>query len=252
MLIIRSLIFDILFYSVTALTGLICIPMLVLPRMFTVRTIMAYEGILLWLEKHILGLKREIRGAEHLPDKGPFILAMKHQSAYETLHLHHQFGDIAIIMKRELMWIPIWGWIASKAHNVAIDRGKGRVAMESILRNAGPVFAANRILAIFPQGTRVGIHQTAKDKPYKIGVGKIYERHNMPIVPIAINAGVYWPKGAFIKKPGTVVFEVQPIIPAGLPVPEMMEKLETVLETRSNALVQEALALESAKAAKAA
>ncbi len=241
MIFLRSLIFNIIFYTMTLLAAFVFLPLIPFPRRVLIGAIIRYERMALWVQEHVLGLKLQIVGRENLPASGPYIVAMKHQSAYETLCLHALFKDTAIILKRELTWIPIWGWIVASSGNVAIDRGKGRTALDSILRGAKKVFEEGRILTIYPQGTRVDIHDTPKEKPYKVGVGRIYEDNQVPVIPIAINAGVFWPKRAFIKHPGTVTYQVLPAIPPGLPLPEFMQTLEQTLEHHSNALVKSAL-----------
>jgi 1-acyl-sn-glycerol-3-phosphate acyltransferase len=239
---LRRVAFTILFYGLTALGCILFIPFLLLPRQALWAAVRAYERFNIALECHVLGLKWDVRGRENLPLEGPYIAAIKHQSAHETLRLFHMFGNPAVILKRELTWIPIWGWLAKKAGNVAINRGKGREALDSILRGAAPVFADKRVLVIFPQGTRVKPTETSSDKPYKFGVGRLYEKCNVPVVPIALNTGVFWPKGALLMKPGTAVYQVLPAIQPGLPASEMMKLLESQLEAASAALVQEALA----------
>lgn len=241
MIILRSVLFNLIFYTMTLLAALVFLPLIPFPRRYLIGAIIRYERIALWVQEHVLGLKLRLVGLENLPASGPYIVAMKHQSAYETQCLHALFKDTAIILKRELTWIPIWGWIVASSGNVAIDRGKGRVALDSILRGAKQVFKEGRVLVIYPQGTRVGIHDTPRERPYKIGVGRIYEDNAVPVIPVAINAGVFWPKRAFIKRPGTVTFQFLPAIQPGLPLQEFMQRLEQTLEHHSNALVQAAL-----------
>ncbi|MES2729407.1 MAG: lysophospholipid acyltransferase family protein [Pseudomonadota bacterium] len=241
MIFLRSVVFNIIFYTMTLGAAFVFLPLIPFPRRFLIAAIIRYEHMALWVQEHVLGLRLEITGRENLPANGPYIVAMKHQSAYETLILHALFKDTAIILKRELTWIPIWGWIVASSGNVAIDRGKGRVALDSMLRGAKTVFREGRILTIYPQGTRVDIHDTPKERPYKIGIGRIYTDNAVPVVPIAINAGVFWPKHAFLKRPGVVTFQVLPPIPPGLPLTEFMQVLEQTLEHHSTALVQAAL-----------
>jgi 1-acyl-sn-glycerol-3-phosphate acyltransferase len=186
-----------------------------------------------WLERTLVGIRYEVRGRENLPD-GPFLLAAKHQSAWETMKLHLLVKDPAIILKRELMWIPIWGWYAAKAKMIPVDRGAGGAAIKSLIRNSRPVRDEGRPIVIFPQGTRVA---PGTYRPYRIGVGVLYDSLGIPIVPMALNAGLYWPRHSFLKHPGTVVVEFLPPIMPGQPRAEAMRDLEERLEAASDRLV---------------
>ena len=194
-----------------------------------------------FLEKYVLGLTYEVRGAEHLPESGSYILAAKHQSAYETMKLHILFKDPAVILKKELLSIPLWGWYLAKSDVIAIDRSSRKAAVESINEGALHMKEMGRPIVIFPQGTRVRIDTTTQEKPYKIGVARVQETTGLPIIPMAINAGVYWPRNAFWKSSGTVVFEFSPPIEAGMAAPALMKKLEHDIEDKSNALMKEAV-----------
>src|SRR5690606_29409676 len=123
-----------------------------------------------FLERHILGLDYEVRGAENLPRTGSFIVAAKHQSAYETMKLNIIFNDPAIVLKRELLRIPLWGWFLAKVEPIGIDRKQGSSAMAQIIEGTIRIREQARPIVIFPQGTRVSPSQTAADRPYRIGV----------------------------------------------------------------------------------
>jgi 1-acyl-sn-glycerol-3-phosphate acyltransferase len=187
------------------------------------------------LEKYILGLTYEIEGVDNIPDNGPYIVAMKHQSAYETLKIFNLFGDIRIILKRQLMWLPIWGWYVWKVGMIPVDRGK-KGAMKSILNNASPFIANGNSILIYPQGTRVSINTTVKERPYKQGAIRLYDHFQIPIVPVAINAGKYWPRKSFLIKSGTVTFKILPPIPTGLPADEAHKKMQDLIESESKRL----------------
>lgn len=238
MIFIRSLIFNILFFIFNAFASLALSLWLFMPHKSCVKMIRTfYAGGIFYLEKYIIGLTYEVRGKEHLPDDNRYIVAAKHQSAYETIKLHVLFDDPAIILKRELTWIPVWGWFLMKLKMIAIDRSAREKAVEQIISGAKRVFDSNRPLIIFPQGTRV---QVGVKKPYKGGIAKLYEKTEAPVIPMAINAGYFWPKHGFIKKPGVVVFEFLPPIEQGLTRPEFMKTLETQLEAASDRLAEEA------------
>lgn len=239
---LRSIIFNILFYGIW--TPIVCIcmlPCLLFPRGFTVWVAAFYQRGAYYLEKYILGLDYEIRGLEHKPhNKMGYLVAAKHQSAYETLKLYSLFGDPTIILKKELLSLPLFGWFLRKLDVIAIDRGNRERAMTSLIEGAKKMQSQGRPIVIFPQGTRVRVEETTAEKPYKGGVVKLYEATNMPIVPLATNSGVYWPRNAFWKKPGKVIFEFLPPIEPGLSASEAMKILEDKLETASRALAAEA------------
>ena len=238
---LRSIFFSYLLMPV--LTLLICIPglpSLLLPRRIFMGVIQLWVSIESFFERHILGLRYEIRGQEHLPADGPFIVAAKHQSTYETYKLHELFKDPAIILKKELLSIPLWGAYLKKSGVIAIDRSSPQKAAASVRMGAIAMAEAGRTIVIFPQGTRVKPGLTANDVSYKPGVYRIQEATQLPIVPMALNSGMFWPKGAVLKKRGTVVFEFLPPIEAGLGRQELMDTLETALEGKSNALMAEA------------
>ncbi len=236
---IRSLLFTPLFYALNIIACIICIPGLLLPPQKALELIVRnYVRAIYFLEKHVMGLDFEIRGMEHIPRKGAFIIAAKHQSAYETFKLHLLFDDPAIVLKRELLRVPIWGKFLSKVNPIAIDRAKGKDAITQIIEGAELVKKQNRPLIIFPQGTRVLVEQTAKDKPYKIGVARIAEATGMTIVPLALNTGYFWPRKGFMKRSGKVVFEfLPPINPEEYGVYEIIKMLESQIEEHSNALL---------------
>ncbi len=198
-----------------------------------------YGGYITFIERHVLGLKLEIRGLENIPADTPYIIAAKHQSAYETLKLpfQKQFRHPVIILKKELTYLPLWGMYPKRMGQVAINRGDGMESMRAMSRGCKAAIDDGRSVAIFPQGTRV---KPGDVKPYKAGLAKIYKDLGVPVVPMALNSGVFWGRNAFFKKSGTVVFEFLPAIPAGVPPLQMMERLETALEAASDKLVIEA------------
>lgn len=241
MLFIRQILFNILFYSFTAVLCVVLLPFTLLPRRRYIFFLTLYFKFVHVLEKYVLGLDFVVRGAENIPASGAFIVAAKHYSAYETMKPHVLFHDPAIIMKNELKYIPIWGWLAVKARMIFINRRAGSTALKSIIEGAKRIKREGRPLVIFPQGTRVGVEDTPLTKPYKGGVIRVYEAAELPILPLAMNSTLFWKKKAFFKYPGKVIFEFLPVIPAGLKGSEAMERLKDALETNSNRLIAEEL-----------
>lgn len=239
---LRSLIFNILFYVYTTFTCLFLLWTLLLPEITAWRIYNMYFRGVYWLEVIILGLRIKVEGLENLPEDGRYIVAAKHQSAHETMIFPLLLNDPAIIMKKGLMQIPLWGWYAKKAGMIGVDRGGRQKAITSIVEGSKRIFAQNRPLIIFPQGTRTNVTDTTMNRPYKGGISKIYEQVNCPIVPAALNTGVFWGRNTFIKKSGVITFKFLPPIPAGLEPAEMMLKLEQSLEPESTKLAEKAQA----------
>jgi 1-acyl-sn-glycerol-3-phosphate acyltransferase len=199
-----------------------------------------YLGTTHLLEKYIIGLNYEIRGSEHLPIDGTYIVAAKHQSAYETLKLHRLFGDPTIILKQELMKIPLFGKFLSKIDVIPINRRNKEESIRAIVAGAKRMQKNNRPIIIFPQGTRVPVSADTKQKPYKGGIVKMYAHTDIPIIPMALNSGLFWPRKSFIKRPGTVIFEFLAPIEPGLPDKKVMKALEDRIEEKTYELMQEA------------
>jgi 1-acyl-sn-glycerol-3-phosphate acyltransferase len=197
-----------------------------------------YFRFIVAMEKLILNLHYEIEGRENIPEKGPYIVAMKHQSFYETFLMFHIFGDIRILLKKELAMIPLWGWYTWKTGMIRVDREKGSSAMQSIIKAATPVIKDEGApILIYPQGTRVSIHDTIEKRPYKFGVIRLYDHFKVPLLPVAMNSGKYWPKHAFLIKPGTVTFKIMPPIAAGQDKDKVYKEMSVLIEGESSKLI---------------
>ncbi|MEC7577331.1 MAG: lysophospholipid acyltransferase family protein [Pseudomonadota bacterium] len=236
---IRSLIFNILYYPITAILCFAYLPFLILPRKWLLIMVELYVKIVYVLEKYVLGLDFEIRGAEYLPKDEAFIVAAKHFSSYETLKLHILFKDPAIVIKKELFSIPIWGWYAKKMRLIGIDRSNRDTALKSVTQGAQMAADMKRPIVIFPQGTRVSLDHTVKDKPYKAGIMRMQNASGLKIVPLAMNTGVFWPRNAFIKKGGKVIFEFMPAVETGLSTQEGLAIIQEAVESKTAALIAE-------------
>ncbi|HEY8963841.1 MAG TPA: 1-acyl-sn-glycerol-3-phosphate acyltransferase [Alphaproteobacteria bacterium] len=237
---LRSLIFNICFYGYTAIACFVLMWAFVLPRKAALFAVMLYFKGIIPIERYIMGIDYHLMGQENLPKDGRYILAMKHQSAYETLKLLPLFGKIAVVFKRELSWIPFWGWYMLKTGMIPIDRGARNAAMTSMIEGGRRVMDAGRPIVIFPQGTRTRLNETPADKPYKFGAIKLAQALQVPIVPVALNSGVFWGRKAFKKQSGIVDFKILPPISPDQTPQAMMEQLQTVLETESDLLVKNA------------
>ncbi len=236
---IRSTIFNLCFYLLTAIACILLLPTLILPRKAYFAVVHGFVHTTAFLEKYILGLTYEIRGQEHLPKDSAYIVAAKHQSAYETFKLHILFKDPAIVLKKELLKIPLWGRYLAKSDVIAIDRSSPKIAIKSIQDGARRVAAQGRQIIIFPQGTRVHAEVSAQQKPYKIGVVRIQEATQLPIIPLAMNTGIFYRKHSWCKKPGRVVFEFLPPIAPGDNASDILKSIEMQVEEKTSQLMEE-------------
>lgn len=237
MLLIRSTLFNIAFFGWLFLCCVFLAWTALLPRdamMVWVRRVLSGVS---FLERHVAGIQYEVIGLEKLPKTGSYIVAAKHQSAWETMKLHLILYDPAVVLKKELTQVPVWGLAARKSRMIPVDRSARGRAIASLLEGAAAICKEGRPIVIFPQGTRVAAGATA---PYKAGVALMYNKLKIPMVPMALNSGVFWPRKAYLKRPGKITVEFLDPIPAGLPRDEAMARLESVLETESDRLVRQA------------
>ena len=234
----RSIVFGILFYITTALFVVFGFPFFFTPRRWSMAALKVHSRTELWLLKHIVGLDYEVRGLEKLPDP-PFLVASKHQSAWETFALIPLFRDPTLLMKRELFWIPIHGWFSRKFGMIPVDRDKGPAALRKMLRHAEDRIAQGREIIIFPEGTR---RPPGAPPAYRTGIVLLYNALDVPCIPIALNSGMFWPRRTWHRKPGKVVVEILDPIPPGLPRAEFMSRLQGAIETAANRLIAEATA----------
>jgi 1-acyl-sn-glycerol-3-phosphate acyltransferase len=230
---LRALAFNIAFVGVTALIGVAGLPMLLAPRRWVMHFGRFWARSVLALLKAIVGLDGEIRGLENLP-AGASIIAMKHQSAWDTLILPVVLGDPAVVLKRELFLVPIYGWYAARAGSIGIDRRGGAAALRSLVARARREAAAGRKVVIFPEGTRTA---PGRRLPYQPGVAALYQALG---VPAAVNSGLFWGRRRFMKHPGRIVLAfLEPIAP-GQPRAQLMSELESRIEAATLALEREA------------
>ena len=236
MIVLRAALFNLAFYCWTAILGLILLPILFAPRKVAARIGYWWSASVLLLARLIIGLKYELRGAEHIPP-GAAIVAMKHQSAWDTLAAPVLIVDPAIVIKRELLLIPCYGWYAAKAGMIAVDRGAGVTALKHMIERARVVAECQRKIVIFPEGTRTEI---GARRPYQPGVAALYTQLGLPVVPVALNSGLFWRRRSFVKKPGRIVVEFLPPIPPGMDRKKFLAELQNRIEAATARLVAEA------------
>ncbi len=235
----RSLAFQILYFGWAALAPILFFwaPLPLFPRVVPMTMARIYLRGQAWIEAITIGLDFVEIGTQHKPQSGAYLVALKHQSTWETLKLHRLFGDPAIVYKRELQAIPIWGWFMARAELIPVDRGARSKALKGMIAGAKQIAAQGRPTVIFPQGTRVA---AGARKPYRYGIVALYQQLNLPVLPVALNSGVFWPRNGFLKRSGTVTVEYLPLIEPGLPPEVFRARLEEVIETASDRLVQAA------------
>jgi len=241
----RSLLFNLLFYVTTALYVVLGSPLLFAPRSWAMAALANHAHFELFLLRHIVGLKLEVRGQDKLP-RTACLVASKHQSAWETFALIPLFRDPALLMKRELFWIPFHGWFSKKFEMIPVDRDKGPAALRAMLRETRKRVVDGREIIIFPEGTR---RPPGAPPDYKTGVVLLYEALGIPCVPVALNSGLFWPRRSLLRRPGTIVVEFLDPIPPGLPKSEFLSRLIESIETASNRLLAEVKAEEPASSA---
>ncbi len=233
---IRSRIFNAVFYINTAVFLLFGAPLLLAPRSWAMAGLRAHARASLWWFRVIVGARMEVRGLERLPER-PALIAAKHQSAWDTFALIPLFRDPAMVMKAELLDIPFYGWFSRKFEHIFVQRDKRASALKALIRDAQARADDNRDIVIFPEGTR----RDAKAPPdYKPGVAALYDGLHLPCVPVALNSGLFWPRNSPIRRGGTVVVEILEPIAPGLDRKTFMRELEQRIESATDALIAEA------------
>lgn len=236
MLLFRSLLFNIAFYLNLLVYMLVALPTLLMPRRMVLAAAKSWARTSLWLLRVICGTKVEFRGLEKLP-KGAFLVAAKHQSAWETFALIPLFADPAFIIKRELMWLPIFGWYNWRAEMIPVDRGARAQALAKMTERTRVELARGRQIVIFPEGTR---RAPGAEPKYKYGVAHLYAATGALCVPVALNSGLYWPRRSFRRLPGIVRVEILDPIATGLDKKAFMARLQKDIETATARLVKRA------------
>lgn len=238
LMLFRSVLFNILFLLSTAVQLVFWTPVyFIIPREDGWKVVKLWAWLTLWMQYLIVGTRFDFRGMQHIPKEGGFILACKHQSSWETYTVVPFLADPSYILKRELMFVPIFGWFAWKMKVISVNRGKKSEALKDMARTAKQQYDAGRQIVIYPEGTR----KLAFDEPsYKYGITHMYTNVNARVLPAALNSGLFWPRRGWMLYKGTCVLEFMPVIEPGLEGKEFSEKLEKTIEDKTTALMQEA------------
>lgn len=222
----RSLLFNLLFFGWTALILLACLPALPFGVAAVHWVGRLWVRVALALLAAIVGLRHRIVGLENIPD-GPAIIAPKHQSTWDTLIFALPLRLPAYVLKRELMRIPVFGQYLACAGMIPVDRAGGGAALKRMVARARAATGRGRHLLIYPEGTRTA---PGERRPYHPGVAALYGQLDLPVVPVALNSGLFWGRRAFMKRPGVITVEFLPAIPPGLPRKQFMAELQARIE----------------------
>lgn len=239
MIFVRSLIFNILAYSIILFGCIVtCLVGFFVPK----KWIWAWwnDGLLVIsrkLLKFICGLEIEIRGKEHIENRVA-IYASKHQSAMETYYLTSYIKKATYIFKKELTHIPFFGWAIWFYGSVPVNRKGGSAAMKEMLSHAKRLLKIGCSIIIFPEGTRT---KPGAKTEYKSGVAFLYQNTDVDIIPVAINSGFFWRKNSFLRYPGKIIFEFLGPMPKGLDKKEFMVCLQKCIEDKCAELNAETL-----------
>ncbi len=208
--------------------GLFCVAIFPLPRKLRYRITVAWPRMIIVMGRLICGMRYQFVGWENLPD-GPCVLLPKHQSAWETLlFAGYMPRELCFVYKRELNWLPLFGWALARLDMISIDRSKRAEAFEQVATQGARKMAEGRWMIMFPEGTRTAV---GKKGQYKSGGTRLAKRMNVPVVPIALNAGECWPRNSFIKRPGLITVSIgKPISPDGQSPEALMAKVESWIE----------------------
>jgi 1-acyl-sn-glycerol-3-phosphate acyltransferase len=232
-IIIRSVVFNVLFYLVLVAYLMVAMPTLLLPRWGIIRLAQHWGRVNLHLLRIVCGITVEWRGLEKIP-AGACLVAAKHQSVWETFALLTLFRDPTYILKRELLWLPLFGWAAWRARMIPVDRGGGKPALAAMAAHVRDALAAGKQIIIFPEGTR---RPAGAEPKYKYGIAHLYGEGIAACVPIALNSGLFWPRRQFLRYPGTITVEILDPIAPGLAIDEFFERLQRDLEAATARLI---------------
>ncbi len=220
MLTLRSLVFNLIMFVTVVLYASLAMLTFPLPPLARYRIIRQWARGMIWLLGRLCGLRYHVEGRGHLP-KHPAIIISKHQSSWETLAFQQIFPPQVWVLKRELLWVPFFGWGLAMTQPIAIDRGSGRRAIEQIVEQGRQRLETGRWVVVFPEGTRVA---PGHHRRFGLGGAVLASATGYPVVPVAHNAGSYWPRRGFLKKPGVIRVVIGPAIETRGKKPEQINR----------------------------
>jgi 1-acyl-sn-glycerol-3-phosphate acyltransferase len=235
MILFRAYLFNLAFFGLTLVVTFLALPLLLAPREGIMTVARLWARAVIALLRIIVGVRLEVRGMEHIPP-GPVVIAAKHQSAFDTIVWLTLLPDIAYVLKKELLSIPLYGWHARKMGMIPVDRAGGGPALRAMLRGAQAALEEGRQVVIFPEGTRTAPGQRV---PYQPGVVAIAGLGVAPVIPVATDSGRVWGRRAVLKRPGVIRISVLPPLPSGLPRARLLSELAAAIETETDRLFGE-------------
>jgi 1-acyl-sn-glycerol-3-phosphate acyltransferase len=233
MTLLRSAAFNLFFLGGTAVTVLAALPLLALPPRVLIRYIRGWARLMIGALRVICGIRVEVTGLDRIPPGGS-IVAAKHQSAFDTIVWLVLLPDAVYVLKKELLDIPCWGWLARHCGHLAVDRKAGAAALRSLVRDSKARLAQGRPVVIFPEGTRT---PPGERQPYQPGVAAMAMASGAPVVPAATDSGRFWGRRAFRKSPGAIHVSILPALPSGMPRAALMAALEQTIEAETDRLL---------------
>ena len=233
MTLLRSALFALALVLVTPPYAIVALASFPLPRLARYRLISAWSRLVLWLAWVLCGIRWRVEGRKHLPDE-PAVILSQHQSAWETLAFQEIFPPQVMVLKRELLWIPFFGWGLALMSPIAIDRARGVAAMRELARKGRERLAQGFWVVIYPEGTRV---PPGHKRAYQQGGAWLAVNCGVPVVPVAHNAGKLWPRNAFLKRAGTVTVRIgPPIDTAGRKPKDVIAQVKSWIEAQQQTL----------------
>jgi len=224
---LRSILFALVLTVITVPYAFFATLIFWLPPMTRHRLITSWVPIMMWVIRHVLGIRYRVIGAENIP-AGPAVVLSKHQSAWETIALQVIFPPLCYVLKRELLRVPFFGWALGRIPGIAIDRSAGKDALTQVVEQGRERLKEGLWVVVFPEGTRVAPGATLRYKP---GGAILAKRAGVPVVPVAHNAGEFWRRNAFIKRPGEIVVSIGPVIDVkGAKATDVNEQAEAWIE----------------------
>jgi len=234
LLLLQSLAFNIAFFAWAFISAIIFIPFFAVSSKAALKVGKPWAVVSLFFARIFCNIRYEVRGHENISTQ-PVVYASKHQSAWDTLIFLALFPNIAYILKKELLRLPFWGWYLWRMKMIAIDRKAGASSIKQLIRDSKTALKEGRPIVIFPEGTRT---KPGAPPDYQPGITAMYSSLGVPVVPVALNSGIFWGKNAFFKKSGIITIEFLPQIEQGLGKKEFITRLENDIEKASNKLLK--------------
>lgn len=223
---LRSALFALVFYAWTVVAVLLSFPISLLGTKAIRGWAHLWVHVHRWCARFVLGIRTRVEGTA---PAGAALVAVKHQSMYETLEIVLLLDEPALVLKRELADIPLWGWVVRRYGVIPVDRSGGAAALRRMMRAAEAAIAEGRPIVIFPEGTRVPVGAAP---PLQPGFAGLYRALGLPVVPVAVDSGRLWPRNAFVKRPGIVTMRFEESVPPGL----KRRELEAAVHAAINSL----------------